>query len=277
MRKDVCAIIVTYFPALSRLEEVVTRIRPQCAVVLVHNGDGDLEKIRSCALEYECELIINDRNVGIAAAQNQGIKYALVSGCSYVLLLDQDSIVCEGYLQELLRYVDGEVTPVVSGRAIDARGHDVSNTKVGRLPCIEQRDLMSSGTLIHHTSIEKVGLFEEGLFIDCVDFEWGWRARALGQRLLLVRDAHFAHSIGDGNRRYKQLPAPVRHYYQSRNTAYMLTRAYVPLRWKAKQLSFFIPKILKILICGAEKRKRLGHIFRGFRDYSKRRIGPYIG
>jgi rhamnosyltransferase len=276
VRKDICAIIVTYFPTLDRLEEVITRIRPQCEVLIVHNSDGDLVKIQEYAGAHECDLIVNDSNVGIAAAQNQGIKFALANGCRYVLLLDQDSVVCDGFLQELLPYAAGELKPIVSGRAIDARGHDVSNTEVDHFPYVEQRDLMSSGTLIHHTTIAKVGLFEEELFIDCVDFEWGWRARACGKRLLLVRDAHFAHSIGDGHRRYKQLPAPVRHYYQSRNTSYMLTRPYVPLRWKVKQLSFFIPKILKILLFGAEKKKRVSYIFRGLRDYSKRRMGPYI-
>ena len=102
---------------------------------------------------------------------------------------------------------------------------------------------MSSGTLIHRNAIEYVGLFEEPLFIDCVDFEWGWRARSLGVKLLLVREAFFSHTIGDGLHRYEQLPSPIRHYYQTRNINYMLTRNYVPKLWKMKQLFFFFPKI----------------------------------
>lgn len=277
MRKDVCAIIVTYFPILERFEQVLLHVRPQCDVLIVVNSDGcDSGQIQKHSEGNGCSLIVNEENLGIAAAQNQGINFALDHDYSYVLLLDQDSVVCDGFVQKLMLYTAIDTTAVISGRAIDARNRDVSNTNVKNSPYVEQRDLMSSGTLIHRNAIATVGLFEEPLFIDCVDFEWGWRARSLGLRLLLVRDAYFSHTIGDGHQRYKQLPSPIRHYYQSRNISYMLTRRYVPKRWKLKQLFFFIPKILKILIFGSDKRRRLGYILKGMFDFKRNRFGPFI-
>lgn len=277
MRKDVCAIIVTYLPILERFEQVLLHICSQCSVVIVDNSEGSyIGKIQKHSEANGCSLIVNERNLGIAVAQNQGINFALDQGYSYVLLLDQDSIVCDGFVQKLMRHTAIDIMAVISGRAIDARNQDVSNTNVKNSQYIEQRDLMSSGTLIHRNVIARVGLFEEPLFIDCVDFEWGWRARSLGLRLLLVRDAFFSHTIGDGHKRYEQLPSPIRHYYQTRNISYMFTRRYIPKRWKLKQLFFFIPKIMKIVIFGSDKKKRLGYIFRGMYDFSRNRFGPFV-
>lgn len=277
MREDVCAIIVTYFPIVEQFEQVLLRVCDQCKVVIVDNSDGDdSQKIKQYSERNGCSLILNDRNLGIAAAQNQGISFALDHGYDYVLLLDQDSILCEGFVQKLLSYTIIDNMAVVSGRAIDSRNKDVSNTNIKNLSYIEQRDLMSSGALIHRNIIESVGLFEESLFIDCVDFEWGWRAKSLGLKLLLVREAYFSHTIGDGHHRYERLPSPIRHYYQTRNISYMLTRHYVPKLWKIKQIFFFIPKIIKILIFGSNKRKRIGYIFKGIYDFIRNRSGPLV-
>ncbi|END16895.1 putative rhamnosyltransferase domain protein, partial [Escherichia coli P0301867.8] len=35
---------------------------------------------------------------------------------------------------------------------------------------------MSSGSLTKVDVFKKIGLFDEDLFIDYVDYEWGWRA-----------------------------------------------------------------------------------------------------
>ncbi len=277
MREDVCAIIVTYLPILERFEKALLNVCPQCKVVIVDNSEGtDSGQIQKYSEAYGCNFIANERNLGIAAAQNQGISFALDHGYNYVLLLDQDSIVCDGFVRKLMSYEANDNMAVISGRAIDVRNKDVSNTNVKNSSYVEQRDLMSSGTLIHRKAIEIVGLFEEPLFIDCVDFEWGWRARSLGLKLLLVHEAYFSHMIGDGLQRYEQLPSPIRHYYQTRNISYMLTRRYVPKLWKIKQLFFFVPRILKVLIFGSNKKKRIGYIFKGMYDFSKNRFGPLI-
>ncbi len=275
MEKDVCAIVVTYFPDLDRFKEVLTQVRKQCEVLIIDNSDGcQIEGVQKLSVANSCFLIVNDNNLGIAAAQNKGIQFAFAHGYRYVLLLDQDSILCDGFVQLLMKYAANDTMNVTSGRAINSRNQDVSNSHDANSSCVEQRDLMSSGTLIHRDTITSIGLFEESLFIDCVDFEWGWRARSQGVKLILVRDAKFYHTIGDGDQRYKQMPSPIRHYYQSRNIIEMLTRAYVPTRWKLMQLFVFVPKILKIILFGSEKRKRLGYLIRGLSDFSRNRFGP---
>ena len=159
MREDVCAIIVTYLPILERFEKALLNVCPQCKVVIVDNSEGtDSGQIQKYSEAYGCNFIANERNLGIAAAQNQGIRFALDHGYNYVLLLDQDSIVCDGFVRKLMSYEANDNMAVISGRAIDVRNKDVSNTNVKNSSYVEQRDLMSSGTLIHRKAIEIVGL-----------------------------------------------------------------------------------------------------------------------
>tara|TARA_B110000003_G_scaffold274244_1_gene313768 strand:- start:10780 stop:11622 length:843 start_codon:yes stop_codon:yes gene_type:complete len=276
VEKDVCAIVITYFPHLDRFKKVLTQVCKQCRVLIVDNGSAcQSEDLQELSAENGCFLIVNDDNLGIAAAQNKGIEFAYAHGYKYVLLLDQDSILSDGFVQLLMKYAANDRMIVTSGRAINSRNQDVSNSHVVNSSCVEQRDLMSSGTLVHLDTFSNIGLFEESLFIDCVDFEWGWRARSRDVKLILVSDAKFYHTIGDGDRRYKQMPSPIRHYYQSRNIIEMLTRAYVPTRWKLIQLFVFFPKIIKIIIFGSQKRKRLGYLMRGIYDFSRNRFGSF--
>ena len=276
MRQDICAIVVTFFPQHEHLDAVLTRIRQQCSIVVVDNSDGSCdERLKDLADAMNFDLVLNGRNLGIAAAQNLGVNFALRNGQDYVLLLDQDSILEPDYVSTLALFAEKNAWPVVSGRAIDERNRDISNTRIKSRAAIEQRDLMSSGTLISKAAIKKVGLFEEALFIDCVDFEWGWRAQSLGLKLYLVRDACFSHTLGDGQPRYSQLPSSIRHYYQSRNLGYMLQRSYVPLFWKLKQILFAFLKIFKILMFASNKKKRFDYIVQGLLDFTKNHHGAY--
>ena len=48
------------------------------------------------------KLVENKKNVGLAAAQNQGIKLALEDGVDWILLLDQDSILDKDFVKNML-------------------------------------------------------------------------------------------------------------------------------------------------------------------------------
>ncbi len=78
-------------------------------VILVDNGSGDgsveaLKEIK--AEEYwknRFTLILNDRNIGYAKANNQGIK---IARGEYILLLNNDTIIQKDSLQKLIEFAD---------------------------------------------------------------------------------------------------------------------------------------------------------------------------
>src|SRR5690606_36905073 len=97
--------------------------------------------------------------------------------------------------------------------------------------CVDVDHLISSGCLISLDAIEKIGTFEESLFIDYVDTEWCWRARRKGFRLLGVGSAHMKHNLGDDEfiafGQPRTLHAPFRLYYQMRNRYWMTLQPWV--------------------------------------------------
>jgi rhamnosyltransferase len=105
--RDVTAVIVSFHPDLDDLRSLLLEMLAQVGrVVLVDNAS--FAPVESClpedpALRSRIDLLRNEENLGIAAAQNQGIARALESSeCRYVLLSDQDSLPAP-YMAERLR------------------------------------------------------------------------------------------------------------------------------------------------------------------------------
>ncbi|MHB0829006.1 MAG: glycosyltransferase [Schaalia turicensis] len=69
-------------------------LKEQCAQVVVADNASDselLEPIREYVASEGLHLIVNEENLGIAAAQNQGIRFAQRYEAQFVLLSDDDS------------------------------------------------------------------------------------------------------------------------------------------------------------------------------------------
>src|SRR5207245_890263 len=66
------------------------------------------------------KIIRNERNVGFAAAVNQA---AALAGSSILVLLNQDTVVDRGWLQELLKPFEGDpAVGVVGSRVLNGDG-----------------------------------------------------------------------------------------------------------------------------------------------------------
>src|SRR5512142_1588135 len=105
MTNGVCAIIVTY-----RIGRDVRRgfeaVRRQVQeTVFVDNG-GDPETVAVLrgieSTESDVKVFYNAENVGIAAAFNIGVRYALQKQYRWVLTLDHDSEATEGMVAALV-------------------------------------------------------------------------------------------------------------------------------------------------------------------------------
>src|SRR5271169_4782555 len=100
---DVCAVVVTYHPD-SEFPERLARILPQVgALVIVDNGSNEteLKMLHEISANPSISLVPNAANLGVARALNIGIQRAALKS-SWVLLLDQDSLVDGDMVQGLL-------------------------------------------------------------------------------------------------------------------------------------------------------------------------------
>lgn len=262
---NVSAVLVTYMPNLDTLRTAIQAISKQVrSVFIIDNAsfiipDDFFEGIKDQSVDTELHLLKQNENLGIAAAQNIGIEKAIKSGADFVWLLDQDSIPLNSMVKELIEQLIEEQS-VISNLPIAAVGPAIVDRRSGFtspfvvknygfprrwLPndksaaSASQQEvdfLISSGTLIPVNVIKDIGAMRSNYFIDHVDTEWCFRAKAAGYRLLGVPKSRLTHEIGDkvkqiwffGSRQV-MYHAPLRDYYMFRNTLLMLQDT--PMSW----------------------------------------------
>jgi len=299
---DVCrvlALIVTYNPDIDLLGQVVQRLLPQVdAVLLVDNGSAS--PLEGLPQSNKLELTPLGRNLGLAGAQNHGIRLAQERGFTHVIFFDQDSLAEPNLVAALLQGLrelqqGGESIAAVGPVHVDPRT-DTPCSFV-RFPsliptreycradkrAVETDFLLSSGTLVPITSFTDIGLFEEALFIDLVDTEWCFRARSKGYRLYGVCDARLNHLMGDAVTRiwfgrWRNLyhhANPLRHYYKVRNHLVVYRRSYAPRNWVLMDMGQMLARILLFGFILKPRLRYLGFIRKGIRDGLRKRLGPY--
>ena len=102
--KSICALLVSFHPDPD-LPDRVSRILAQVgALMIVDNGSGEaaLRMLQELSADSRISLELNRRNLGVARALNIGIERARSLGYEWVLLLDQDSVVNAGLVDELI-------------------------------------------------------------------------------------------------------------------------------------------------------------------------------
>jgi len=259
-------VIVLYNPSEPLLEKVIESIDKQVhTIFFADNSDHPANKNFGENSIYRKM----DGNVGIAAAQNEGIRYFLTNHYTHLFFLDQDSVLSIGLVDQLLKDLQQLQGAGLKVGAIGARPfnresgkkYQASVTKGSRLKLniTEVGEIMNSASLIPSENFIDVGFFDEGLFIDGVDHEWCWRAKKnLNFRFFISENAKISHYLGEGDRffliRPIAIPTPFRAYYQFRNYFILSKRSYVPSYWKWKNgIKFFI-RFFYLSLCVKPKR-----------------------
>lgn len=272
-------ILVLYNPSFPLLDMVVKSVENQVdALFLADNSDINSEHLIQCDKAIYKKM---SGNVGIAAAQNEGIRFFLSQGFSHLFFLDQDSVLSSGLVNQLVDDWESlEKNHVLIGgiaaRPINRKSgkkYQASTTQGSHYSdnLTEVGEIMNSSSLITAKNFSEVGLFEEGLFIDGVDHEWCWRASMLKDfRFFISEKAQLSHQLGEGDRffiiRDVAIPTPFRSYYQFRNYFILLRRKYVPLHWKILNGFKYFIKLFYFPLFVKPKRAYLKNSLRGIRD-----------
>lgn len=226
---SVCAVVVTYFPD-SGLDERLRMILPQVETLVVVDNSPEGEQVRQLGVLAEHEgricLVENHSNLGIAAALNCGLEHAMHLGCKWLLTLDQDTQCFPDMVDTLLNVYGAcsERPAVVGSNYFDSRNARTAVPAHDGAECLEQKTVITSGSLIDVGAASELGGFREDYFIDQVDHEFCLRARAHGYRVVISRKPVMAHSVGTAGGAWLpflgNLPnhPPVRKYYIARNT-----------------------------------------------------------
>jgi rhamnosyltransferase len=311
--RDVCAVVVTYNPEPDCLRALLPALMAQVGrVIVVDNGSSaDVGQLMPEEPGDHVELVRNDRNRGVAAAQNEGAARAMAwSACRYVLFTDQDSLPAPNMVRRLrdaLLKADRSATlqdpaqvAAAGPQSIDIRTGEASVLIVeqwgrpGRwLPpprssgastheagSYDVSFLIASGSMVPVPVLRTIRGMRSNYFIDHVDTEWCLRARAAGYRLLVVPEARLHHRLGDSVKRLAPFSgrrvfyhAPLRDYYMFRNTLLMLRDVPMPVTWRLHFLIRLLQFAGYFLMLGDHRRQRLAHMWLGIRHGLRRVSG----
>jgi rhamnosyltransferase len=267
---DVWAVVILYRPDPEGVRAQHEALAVQVAgIVYVDNGDGRDTLTRLELLAKERVRCVGDgQNVGIAEGLTRGITRAREAGAAFVLLLDQDSVPAVDMVARLAITLElaraqlgstgsvGAVGPAIFdelhgklepfGHAVSPHGKQPPPDPAAQDAPVEVNYLITSGTLIPLGVLDAVGPMESDLFIDAVDFEWSFRARARGFHVFATYGARLHHKRGQGLHRIPilgatiRLHAPMRHFYIFRNHLRLCFRSYMPLPWKLRGLWYLV-------------------------------------
>jgi O-antigen ligase len=277
------AAIVIYRPDLATLSAVLAAVAPQVSRVLLIANDSAAPAL---ALPNNAELVIQNRNLGLGAAYNLAVDWARANRATHLLLLDQDSVAERDMVVRLGKAFSATADVAAAGPLWrDARtgktGHFVRLTRWGTAKIrptghaiVSVDFLISSGTLISLKAVDRIGPFDEQLFIEHVDTDWCLRARAIGYALLGVVNARLDHKFGDatltaplagGNHQFFLYPAE-RNYYLVRNSIVLWRRPYAPMGWVLHDFLRNVVLIFWHILVARPRRKRLKSVWRGICD-----------
>lgn len=184
MKPDVSIILPTYNGAsrgylATAIESVLSQTQQSIELVIIDDGSSDAtRKLCSRYLSHPIVTYYFQKNKGLSAARNAGIKR---SKGEYLLFLDDDDIYQSCLVETMLRSFIQNNDPKIgmlycSYLFIDEKGKAFGKWYIPAEGNIYERLFYDnyagspSGTMIHRSVIEKVGLFNETLR-SCEDYD----------------------------------------------------------------------------------------------------------
>jgi GT2 family glycosyltransferase len=192
--------------------------------VIVDNGssDGSVERLRqACA---EAHIVETHRNLGFAAGNNVGIRFALKNGADYVFVLNNDTTVFPKALSELVAFAEKHPRTALLGPTIEGRdprrewpirrkldlltlvcAYTPLRRIIARTPLIRRffyctngepalvQFLPGSALFFRAAAFEEIGLFDESTFLDYEELIMAEKVRGAGFSAYFVPQAKIWH------------------------------------------------------------------------------------
>lgn len=283
MMCKVAAIIVSYNPDSNLFDSINLLLNQVEKVIIVDNGSKEkyVKYIKSIN-EDKIEIILNKENLGIATALNIGVRKALENGYEWILTMDQDSKASPDMVKKMFNVYNSinreERKDILSifPNFVDERIQSIEeNSNMNSYEYVDAD--ITSGNLLRKEVFEKVGFFDDSLFIDLVDTDFCMRLNEKGIKMIKIRDAVLYHSLGESKTIKGILGSfntsnhsALRRYYMTRN------RFYIWEKYKClnsftlnRDKKLFKKEFVKIILGEKDKVNKIKMVLRGYKDYKK--------
>lgn len=279
----VAAIIVSYNPDSNLFDSINLLLNQVEKVIIVDNGSKEkyVKYIKSIN-EDKIEIILNKENLGVATALNIGVIKALENGYEWILTMDQDSKASPDMVKKMFNVYNSinreERKDILSifPNFVDERIQSIEeNSNMNSYEYVDAD--ITSGNLLRKEVFEKVGFFDDSLFIDLVDTDFCMRLNEKGIKMIKIRDAVLYHSLGESKTIKGILGSfntsnhsALRRYYMTRN------RFYIWEKYKGlnsftlnRDKKLFKKEFVKIILGEKDKVNKIKMVLRGYKDYKK--------
>ena len=283
MMCKVAAIIVSYNPDSNLFDSINLLLNQVEKVIIVDNGSKEkyVKYIKSIN-EDKIEIILNKENLGVATALNIGVRKALENGYEWILTMDQDSKASPDMVIKMFNVYNSinreERKDILSifPNFVDERIQSIEeNSNMNSYEYVDAD--ITSGNLLRKEVFEKVGFFDDSLFIDLVDTDFCMRLNEKGIKMIKIRDAVLYHSLGESKTIKGILGSfntsnhsALRRYYMTRN------RFYIWEKYKGlnsftlnRDKKLFKKEFVKIILGEKDKVNKIKMVLRGYKDYKK--------
>lgn len=272
------AVFACYNPSEALFENCRSvRAQGVVAVVVDDGSPDDRSELYAKVRGLDIEVIELERNCGIGTALNRGIERAFSQGADFVITLDQDTVLGQGYVNRVIETLE----QIGTSRHVLLATEDI-NGYIG--PAMGTRDglrlshePLQSGLVVPAKSFEIVGPFDESLFIDCVDAEYFLRARTRGVDTVIAPGTKIVHELGYlVERRAPRIlspsrkvylvgeHAPFRLYYIVRNRGRVIARYGLKNRaWLKRSLPQLFAMLFNEIVLPPDSTRRLYMALRG--------------
>jgi GT2 family glycosyltransferase len=268
----------------------------QFDILVVDNASQDQTVVAVRSHFPEATIIETGTNLGFAAGNNVGLRYALDHGYDYSLLLNNDTEVAPDFLQALIAIAETDPTigvlgPMIcyyerpdiiwsAGGLIDQRRgrstmRGIGERNLGQYALAADVDFVTGCALLCRRSVlEQAGLLDERFFMYYEETEWCARARAAGFRIVHVPSAQVLHKIPLDARADQPYVA----YYMTRNRLLFLRASgAAPTTWLHAVLLQDLRTCLSISLRPKwrARRPQRNAMLRAWGDFVLQRFGQY--
>lgn len=269
----VLATITTYNPEIELLGKNIDAVIGQVDKLLVYENDSaNRQNVVELCNAKGVEVILNDKNYGVAGPLHDGAVYAYENGYDYIFTLDQDTVISSGMVDKLAAILaSGDNIAMVCGTRVNP---DFPEPLPPEDWCAPVNAVITSGALANVKAVMDVGNYIPELFIDAVDNEMCYRLRKHGYGVYSC-GVTYLHCIGEPVKckllfkTFRTLNySPFRLYYTWRNS-HLIFRLYKKDK-AIKELKKYIRYMeIKIILVEKNKIKKLKAIRRGRKDSRK--------
>jgi rhamnosyltransferase len=280
----ICSVTILFHPEESVKFHVASYLHAVELAYIIDNTESAAINNRKLfeGIDGEEKIVFlkNETNVGIGKSLNIAFQMAEDAGFDWILTMDQDSNFNGNAFFELaaIKFNDNNIG------IIGASAHQNIPFKNGFDEHFNSNlFLITSGNLVRINAWQKVGSYNEILFIDEVDTDFCLRLQKLNFQILSTKENYLQHKLG--NTFNVSIPfaknvwpigihAPFRMYYMARNGLFMIKQyAFSHPKYALYRIKSFVAKFLFILFFYPNKSRYLKSFFSGVGDFVVSRYG----